>query len=326
MDNRAKQPAPTRRRFIAISAAIAGISVLPQATRAAHPSATWRGLALGAGASATIAGLTQEKAAPLFARMKAELERLENIFSLYRPNTSLSRLNREGSLATPPAELLELLSLTNAIHARTGGAFDPTVQPLWAIYADAALHETSPSKSVIAAAKARVGWEAVRFDSDRIAFLRPGMAMTLNGIAQGYVTDRITGLMRAEGLDNILIDMGEIRALGERPGGGPWRAGIRSPKGGILPGSVDLENRALATSAPAATVLDAAGKISHIFDPRTGRPGGRWRQVSVSAETAAVADGLATAFCLMEKSEISRAVAGFAGVKIEGTDPEYPGS
>ncbi len=311
---------PTRRRFIAISAAMATVAAMPAmpgAALAAVPTATWRGLALGAGASITLAGLEQDQAAPLFARIEAELTRLEDIFSLFRPASSLSRLNRDGVLQYPPAEMLEILSLSNAIHTNTGGAFEPSVQPLWSLFADAAARETRPDADAIERARARTGWQYVRFDAARVAFARPGMALTLNGIAQGYITDRIAGLLRAAGLQNVLVDMGELRALGQRPGGGGWRVGLADPAGGVLPGVLTLSDRALATSAPGATMLDAAGRIGHIFDSRTGQPGGVWQQVSVSAPSAALADGLATAFCLLEGAQIQSAAAMFQGVKVE---------
>jgi FAD:protein FMN transferase len=313
------QTRPTRRRFIAISAAMAGVGALPGATLASNPApvATWRGLALGAGASITLAGLDQAQAAPLFEAVTAELTRLEDIFSLFRANSALSRLNRDGELAAPPAEMLEILSLANALNTHTGGAFDPTVQPLWTLYAKAAVRGQTPDAAQITAARARTGWRFVRYDAARIALARPGMGLTLNGIAQGYITDRIAGLLRTAGLQNVLVDMGEIRALGQRPGGGAWRVGLADPAGGVLDRPVSLSGRALATSAPGATVLDAAGRIGHIFDPRTGQPGGVWRQVSVSADRAALADGLATASCLLERAQIAQAVAGFPAARLE---------
>lgn len=308
---------PSRRRFIAIGAAAAGVSALPASLRAAVPSATWRGIALGAEASATLAGVTQAEARPLFRRMESELSRLEDIFSLYRPHSALSLLNEQGILRRPPPELLEVLSLADAIHAETNGAFDPTVQPLWKLYAAAVRQNRLPDSSELSAARKLVGWGSVRFDADRVDFLHPGMGITLNGIAQGYISDRIAELLRAEGLRNVLVDMGEIHAVGQRPGGGPWRVGIRNPEGGILSHQVPLSNRALATSAPMGTVLDSSGRIGHIFSPTTGLPAASWKQVSVSASAAAMADGLATAFCLMERTDIMRAASKFQSVKVE---------
>ena len=304
----------TRRRFFAISAAAAA---LPGLAFGAAPVTRWRGIALGAGASMTLTGVGEVEAAPVIDRVMSEIDRLEAIFSLYRANSVLSRLNRTDRLASPPPEMLELLTLCGAIHRQTGGAFDPTIQPLWALYAEAAAEGRTPSDAEIDTARARTGWAGLRFDTDGVTFTRPGMALTLNGVAQGYIADRIADLLRAEGMAGVLVDMGEIHAVGSRADGTPWRAGIALPGGDLRPGSVGLVDRALATSAPLGTVLDPAGRIGHIVDPRSGRPGGLWRQVSVSASRAALADGLSTAFCLMPRSLIERAVAAYPGARVE---------
>ena len=83
---------------------------------------------------------------------------------------------------------------------------------------------------------------------------------------------------------------------------------------------VALSDRAIATSSPSATVLDPEGAVGHILDPRTGRPDGRWRTVSVSAPSAAVADALSTAFCVMERDRIEATVASFPGVVVEALE------
>ncbi len=296
----------TRRRFFAISAAV---SALPGSAFGAASVTRWRGTALGAGASMTLDGIGEAEAAPLIGRVVSEIGRLEQIFSLYRSESDLSRLNRTGHLNAPPPEMLELLTLCGAIHAYTGGAFDPTIQPLWALHAKAALEGRMPSEAKIDQARTRVGWPGVRFDFNNISFARSGMALTLNGIAQGYIADRIADLLRAEGMTGVLIDMGEIHAVGTHENGMPWRVGITNPDGGVRSDVVALADRALATSAPYGTVLDQAGRIGHIVDPRSGRTGGHWRQVSVSAPRAALADGLSTAFCLMSRAQTKHAIA-----------------
>ncbi|MYD99954.1 MAG: FAD:protein FMN transferase [Alphaproteobacteria bacterium] len=294
----------TRRRFLAVSAA-AGL-----AWRAPARAGTfrWRGVALGAPASIALAGLDRAAAAGLAERVEAEISRLERIFSLYRADSELSRLNRAGRLEHPSHEMLELLDLARLANETTGGAFDPTVQPFWRLHAQAAARNRAATPAEKRAALLASGWRHVRAGAGFIRFRRPGMALTLNGIAQGYIADRVAGLLRARGLVDVLVDTGETKALGRRADGKPWRAGIVLPDGTPVARRT-LSGRALATSAPLATLLDAARGAGHILDPRTGEPTARWRLASVSAPRAALADALSTAFCLMERRAIDAALA-----------------
>jgi FAD:protein FMN transferase len=295
----------TRRRFLAISAAA---FALPAAANAQQVY-TWSGMALGARATIRLA---HADAPAITARATAEIERLEDVFSLYRSDSALSRLNQNGVLDAPPFELLECLSLAGAVHQATGGLFDPTVQPLWAAYAEAVAQSQGPDAQTIDAAMALTGWEGVSLEAERIS-LRLGMALTLNGIAQGYIADRVARLLEAEGLQDILIDTGEFRALGQQPQGGAWPVSLAQG------GAVALTSRALATSAPLGTFFDAAGTLGHILDPRTGLTAApRWRGVSISSGSAALADGLSTAACLMEtREQIEASLVTFGDSKLE---------
>ncbi|SEK03098.1 thiamine biosynthesis lipoprotein [Cribrihabitans marinus] len=292
----------TRRRFLTISAAVTALPL--QAGTA--PTARWQGVALGAPASLRIEGMDEASAAPVFAGIEAELDRLEMIFSLYRPDSQISILNRAGRLDAPAPELLEVLSLSQALHGASGGAFDPTVQPLWVALAQ------GRDAAGLRAARQVVGWSGLRFDADRVAFDRPGMALTLNGIAQGAITDRIAALLRGHGLDDVLIDMGEIAALGGHGDGADWTVGITDPQGAILR-RMTLRDRALATSAPMGTELGDG--LGHILGPRGETP--RAGVVTVSADDAALADGLSTALCLMAPDQAAAALARFPGARLE---------
>ncbi|MCB1444708.1 MAG: FAD:protein FMN transferase [Rhizobiaceae bacterium] len=296
----------SRRRLIAISAAMA---LLPAVARAAPARLHWAGQALGARASIR---LDHPDAAAITARVLSEIDRLETILSLYRRDSALSRLNRDGRLDAPPFELLDCLSLAGTVHRASGGRFDPTVQPLWALWAESAAAGHKPDAEAIEQARRRTGWARIALDEAAIT-LEPGMALTLNGIGQGYVADRIAAFLEAEGLTDILIDTGELRALGGRPEGGDWP--VRMPDGERLA----LRQRALATSAPLGTTFDRAGQDGHILDPATGRPAAAaWRSISISAPSAALADALATAACLMPDEGTVRAMTGrFDGVRLE---------
>jgi len=283
----------TRRRFIAISAAL-----VPSMALARAPDIhTQTGIALGARVTLRI----QHPDAPRLATLAMdEIWRLEGIFSLYKPDSSLSRLNRDGALPAPPFELLECLSLAGSVHHASGGRFDPTVQPLWSAQAVALERGTPLTDAERARVLARIGWHQVTLGPDAIT-LQPGMALTLNGIAQGYIADRVAALLARHGLTRALIDTGEMLALP----GGSWP--VRLPSGDTL----TLQDRALATSSPLGMTFGGDGVTSHILNPATGRPAlSHWQSVTVSAASAALADAVSTAACLLDTLAEAQALCG----------------
>lgn len=294
----------TRRRFLTVAACAASLP----AVAATPPATRWRGTALGAAASLRIDGLDPAEGRAAVLAVQAELVRLEGVFSLYRADSALSRLNAARQLQAPPPELLELLSLADRLHRATGGAFDPSVQPVFVAHAKAAVAGRAASPAEIDRARAAVGWDGVTFDAQSVRLARPGAGLTLNGVAQGYIADRVAALLRARGLRDVLVDMGEVVGGGHRGDGADWEAGIATPDGTVV-ARVRLRDRALATSAPLGTVLDPAGRIGHIFAPATGRVAHLRRLAAVSAPRAAWADGLSTAFCLMPDAAVARAPA-----------------
>ena len=294
------KPGPSRRRFLTLVAAAAAT---PFAAKADTTTYRWRGVALGAQASMELRGIEPGPAAKIAAAVEAEVSRLESIFSLYRRDSALVRLNEAGDLPNPPPELLELLGICDFLHQQSGGAFDPSIQPLWRAHAQAVIEQRRASQGELTQARKLCDWKAVAFDTGAVSFERSGMALTLNGIAQGYVADRVAALLRARGLDRVLIDMGEIAAIGQADTGRSWRAGIATPDGEIV-GQAELADRALATSAPSGASIGAASLENHILDPRAAGIGPQWRLVSISAKRATMADGLSTTACLLDRREI----------------------
>jgi len=296
---------PTRRRFIAITAAAGGLPLLPFApARAAPLLRVWSGAALGCDATLQIHHPDPATADRLIAASLAEVERLERIMSLYRPDSALSRLNRDGVLDDPPFDLVRVLSESRRYGALTGGAFDVTVQPLWDLYArhfsrpDAS--PDGPAAELIAATAARVGQDALEVDAARLRLARPGMGVTLNGIGQGYITDRVVELLRAGGVEHALVDMGKTRALGGHPAGGPWSVGLEDPRApGKIAERIPLADRAVATAGGYGTLFDPAGRFNHIFEPWSGRTSWRWLSVSVETATATESNALSNAFAVM---------------------------
>ncbi|MDO9058353.1 MAG: FAD:protein FMN transferase [Bradyrhizobium sp.] len=316
----------TRRRMIVIAASAAGSAFLASGRFAqAGTPVRWQGSALGAQVSIEIHHPDRAEAERLVERCVLAVRGLEQQFSLYRTDSAISILNRSGILVAPDADMVALLQTSLRFAEITGGAFDPTVQPLWQLHAD---HFSSgkpgsdgPSPLQLAEALAKVGYAGLLVGENRIALLRRGAAITLNGIAQGFATDRVVERLRQAGLSTTLVNMGEIRAIGARPEGTPWRVGLEDPgRPGVLSETVDLADRAVATSAGAGFRFDAKGRFTHLFDPATGRSPQRYKSVSVLAPTATEADALSTAFSLMPLPAIADIVKASPNLQARITD------
>ncbi len=310
------RPAISRRRVLVLAAAAA---CLPGSALAANKLHIWNGTALGARASLRLYHPDEAEAERLIAACIGEVHRLEHVFSIYRPDSALSRLNAAGELASPPFDLVRILGEAGEISRLTSGVFDVTIQPLWRLYADhfgrAGADPEGPPPEAITRAVERIGYQHLRITPGRLGFARPGMAISLNGIAQGYITDRVAEILRDAGFDRVLVDLGEARAIGGHPDGTPWRAALADPAGDPY-SRIDLRDRALATSAPDGFVFDGARRFHHIFDPHTGRPAARHRSVSVLAPDATRADALATVFVQMPEAEIGRVLAAQRGLSV----------
>jgi thiamine biosynthesis lipoprotein len=207
------------------------------------------------------------------------------------------------------------LQLSQAIAAATGGLFDPTVQSLWEVYADwfaGVTRPAPPPDTLIRLAHRNVGWRGVSLASDFVR-MRPGQRITLNGLGQGYVTDRVAGLLRARGFSHVLIDLGEQFALGTRADGLPWTIARAES------GSIALRDGALATSEASGFIFGADGTAHHLFDPRSGRSAAHWRRITVHHRSAAVADALSTALYAATPREAAGIVTRFSGITVWAT-------
>jgi thiamine biosynthesis lipoprotein len=313
--------APSRRRFLTILAATSAAGLMrARGGKAAEADLQhWQGSALGADASIALAGVNGAQANRLFALCLAEVERQEALFSLQETRSALCRLNAHGSLAAPDADLLYLLDLSRDIFAASARAFDPTIQPLWLLYAEtygARPAARTPGANEIAARSALVGLDNVQWSKQRIAFARPGMGLTLNGIAQGHITDRVAQLLRAHGLEHALVNLGEYRALGTHPEGRPWQIAVQDPRAATRFATVlDVTDQAVATSGAYGGRFGESG-MSHLIDARTAKSPDRYLSVSVVHKSAAVADGLSTAFSFMAEDAIRAAAKRFGTAKI----------
>jgi len=307
---------PNRRRVLAILACGAGTVAFAPATAWSNADLEWRGTAMGADATIRFSGVESGRAQAAAAAAVAEIDRLEGALSLFRDDSEITRLNRAGVLEAPGGDLRRALALALAVAEATGGLFDPTVQALWRAYVDwfaSGQTKRMPPAAVLEAAQRQVDWRRVDIAPGRIT-LGSEQSITLNGLGQGYVTDRVATLVRRFGIERVLVDLGEQRALGPRNDGTCWRIG-RADAAPIM-----LRRGALATSEGAGCEFDAAGAAHHLFDPRSGRSAAIWRRVTVHHRFAAIADALSTALYAATADEIGAVLPKLSGVSVWATD------
>jgi FAD:protein FMN transferase len=322
----------SRRRTLLMLAFGGGAAFICAGDRAQLPLGLyrWEGTSLGSPARLLLYHSDRLGAAQAIGRCVAEIERLERCFALYREDSEIARLNRDGELPAPSQDLLLLLSLSGRLAELSEGAFDVTVQPLWTLYArhffTAATPPTDgPPARAIDDTLQLVGWRNVEISRRVLRLARRGMGLTLNGIAQGYVTDRLTEILRAHGCERVLADLGrsEIKAAGTHVDGRPWRVGIVDPhRPEAFARTLDLSDGALCTSGGYGTTFEPSGRHHHLFDPRRGVSANRLIAASVLAPSATVADGLSTALYVASPERRRPLVANFAGTRAFLTDAQ----
>jgi len=311
-------PAPqrgllTRRRLMLLAAAVPLVAWRVQQNAHAAPL-HWQGLAMGAPASVILhhGGDTARAQAALSATL-AEVNRLEAMFSLFRADSLISELNRTGRLVNAPPEFVSLLGTSLNMASASKGVFDPSIQPLWSLYFDHFVtggNTQPPATDKVARARALVDWRAVQLSGSDVQLARPGMGLSLNGVAQGFVTDRCSEILRAHGFSHMLVDMGEPRAVAAKPDGSAWQIGLadpREPSRAIH--TLSVLDQAVATSGGYGTRLDDAGLYTHLINARTGRTAPAYESVTVVAPTATQGDALSTALALIPNTNVSARLA-----------------
>ncbi|MCF6200347.1 MAG: FAD:protein FMN transferase [Hyphomicrobiaceae bacterium] len=328
-----------RRRAIRIVAfglasSVVASSTLLRAKTAQKPVwHKWEGEVLGALSSIELHSPDKKSAENLISKCVEEMQRLESIFSLHQDNSQINRLNSMGHLEDPAAELVSILNLSNRVHKDTDGAFDITVQPLWSVYADHFFKKDKSSRGPLAPetitkALRLVDQSALEVSNSEVRFKKTGMAITLNGIAQGFITDKISQILKSNGIRDVIIDLGEIVAMGHNEKNAPWTVGLLNPNAPLQVSSeIELSNMGLATSGGYGLEFGHEGTANHIFNPKTGHSSRYYKSVSVVAQSAAVADALSTGLTVMPENEIGSVIkrykAGALITRMDGSTKRY---
>lgn len=256
----------------------------------------WEGYALGAQGSFTLYAKNPQQTQKLLDACMREIQRLEMLFSLYDDRSELCQLNAQGFLKNPSPEWIQLCNTIDQAHTMTSGYFDPTIQPLWKLYAkhvSKTSDKAPPTQADITSTLKSTGWHNVHVSNREIRFSQDKMQLTLNGIAQGFITEHIASLLKENGFEHVMVELGEKQVIGEHPKNRPWRIGIQeADKPAKIHSIAELRNQALATSSAYGTSFSQ--KIHHLINPKTGHTQSPWKSLSVIAPSATLADALST--------------------------------
>ncbi|MBN2498071.1 MAG: FAD:protein FMN transferase [Deltaproteobacteria bacterium] len=230
-----------------------------------------------------------------------EIERLTRLLNRFDHHSPVAQLNRQGRLDDPRPELLEVIDCALAHHELSAGAFDISVQPLVDLFRAHHADGELPSRRAIERALDLVDAADILASRLCIRFARPGMGITLDGIAKGYIVDRASTALSRLGIASFLINAGgDIRARGHGRREQPWRVAVQDPdEKGRFPAVLRLTDAAVATSGNYAIYYDREKLFHHIVSPATGLSPGAAASVSVLARTAMQADALSTGVFVM---------------------------
>ena len=260
--------------------------------------------AMGTHVTVTALGASPHALEEATGRAFEEMDRLIALLTRFEPASPVSVLNASGRLDGPPPEVWQVVASALGFHKISAGAFDVSVAPLLRLF-ESRLDRPDPappSAAEIREAAALVGAQHVAASRRTIAFERPGMSVTLDGIAKGYIVDAVADALDRGGIRRYLVDAGgDIRSRGAKEGGAPWTVAVRDPAGSPdFPDLIHLANGAVATSGSYEQFFEESRTFHHIVDPQSGRSPSHSVSASVRAPSAMAADALATTVFVMQ--------------------------
>lgn len=233
----------------------------------------------------------------------AEVRRIEAKYSRYQRHSIVSQIN--AAAGQHPVDLdpetLALIDFADHMHTQSEGLFDITsgvYRQVWDFQ-----KAQCPSPEGIDAIRPLVGWTQVQRQDAQLFLPRAGMQIDLGGLGKEYAADRAALVLRQQGVQHALINLGgDIASVGTRPDGQPWSAGIRHPRDATqIMASLQLFGQALATSGDYERYFERDGqRYCHIIDPFTGWPVQHFRSVSVVAPSCLLAGAVGTTIMLRQ--------------------------
>ncbi len=294
----------SRRNFIKLTAVAGGVlaggQLLSDLMNLEQVTVNETRLLMGTIINLKVISKTRSAGEEVIAGTFAELERQVEIFNFREVESPVSILNRTGKLENPPKELVEVLNAAIAISEITDGAFDVTVKPLVDLFQQT--QPGLPSEAAVQAATRTVDFRKLVVSDAEISFRSPNMALTLDGIAKGYIVDAGVGVLKRSGYENVYVEAGgDLMAAGRKAEDLPWKIGVQSPRESQpdLLAQFNVSDQAVATSGDYHHYYTEDRRYHHIIDPRVGYSNSELASVTIISSNAMEADALATAVMVL---------------------------
>jgi FAD:protein FMN transferase len=236
----------------------------------------------------------------------ADVQRLEALYSRYKPDSFLSEINRVaaiGGAISVDDETASLLDYAMACYEQSDGLFDITsgiLRRAWKFD-----QGKLPEQAFIDELLDKVGWHKVNWERPVLTFSVPGMEIDFGGVVKEYAVDRAASLCYGLGIRHGVINLGgDIKVIGPRNDGSPWRVGIRHPRSkDALLDTISLYKGALASSGDYERCILVNGvRYGHVLNPKTGWPVRHLAAVSVVGDFCVVA-GSASTIAMLKENE-----------------------
>jgi thiamine biosynthesis lipoprotein len=253
----------------------------------------------------TVASRNEQEAHKAMSAAYEEIQRIETLLSRYYTESQIYKVNQlAGEEAVGvDLEVAEIVRRSLRYAELTDGAFDITIGPVIDLWGIGTEHERVPEDLELRHILQYVDYRKIDIRGEQEIRLRePGMKLDVGGIAKGYAVDRAIDVLQHHNITSVLLNAGgDIRCIGTKPDGTPWRIGIQDPrKGSEILGIVPLQDVAIATSGDYERFFfQDTIRFHHIFSPHTGIPARGCQSVTILAKRAEVADVFATAAFIM---------------------------
>ncbi len=281
---------------------------------------------MGTAVQVTLWSDTRARADAAIAAVMAEMHRIDHAMSPHKPDSELSRINREAA-AGPVAlsrEMQDLLARAVEFSRLSGGAFDITYASAGHLYDYR--ERIKPGEAQLAQARSAIGYQHLVLDpaAGTVQFAHPGTRIDLGGFAKGHAVDLSTAILQRHGIAHAVVSAGgDSRVLGDRRGR-PWNIAVRDPR---RPGEVvavlPLEDVAVSTSGDYERFFEQDGeRFHHVIDPRTGKSAGSVRSVTILANDGLSAEAWSKSVFVMGAARGLQLVESLQGVDAVVVDAE----